>query len=297
MLFERQRLLLALVDALGAPVAQTDFQKLLFLYTREWETEPSYDFVPYQYGGFSFSSYADKRRLIERGLLVEDEQRWELTDVGRKAIFPDRALRERAKRFATNRGTLRGDALIAEVYRRHPYYATRSKIVNRVLRSASDRARVEAAQPVKRGPGLVTIGYEGKSLEAYLNLLLQDSVTLLCDVRRNPLSRKYGFSKSTLKNACENVGLCYEHLPELGIASEERRELNTQADYDALFAAYEKQSLPQQGAALARIRRWIEEGERVALTCYEAQPCQCHRHCIAEALERGGRRRLVVSHL
>ncbi len=297
MLFERQRLLLALVDALGVPVTPTDFQKLLFLYTREWETEPSYDFVPYQFGGFSFSSYADKRRLIERGLLVDDEQRWELTEAGRTAILPSRALRERAKRFATNRSALRGDALIAEVYRRHPYYATRSKIVNRVLPSAADRARVEAAQPVKRGPGLVTIGYEGKSLEAYLNQLLQDSVTLLCDVRRNPLSRKYGFSKSTLKNACENVGLRYEHLPELGIASEERRELVTQADYDALFATYETEWLPNQTPKLEIIRQWIDEGERVALTCYEALPCQCHRHCVAEALERGGRRKLLVSHL
>lgn len=297
MLFERQRLLLALVDALGAPVAQTDFQKLLFLYTREWEAEPSYDFVPYQFGGFSFSSYADKRRLIERGLLAEDEQRWELTDAGRKAIAPARALRERVKRFATTRGTLRGDALIAEVYRRHPYYATRSKIVSRVLTAAADRARVDEAQPVKRGPGLVTIGYEGKSLEAYLNQLLQDSVTLLCDVRRNPLSRKYGFAKGTLSKACEGVGIRYEHLPELGIASEERRELVTQADYDALFATYERESLPRQGAALARIRQWMGEGERVALTCYEALPCQCHRHRVAEALERGGGRKLLVSHL
>ncbi len=131
----------------------------------------------------------------------------------------------------------------------------------------------------------------------YLNLLLQDSVALLCDVRRNPLSRKYGFSKGTLKNACENVGIRYEHLPELGIASEERRELVTQADYDALFTTYERESLPRQGEALDRIRQWIESGERVALTCYEALPCQCHRHCVAEALERGGKRKLLVSHL
>ncbi|HCN78257.1 MAG TPA: DUF488 domain-containing protein, partial [Verrucomicrobiales bacterium] len=44
MLFERQRLLLALLDTLGEPLKSTDFQKLLFLYTREWEQEPSYDF-------------------------------------------------------------------------------------------------------------------------------------------------------------------------------------------------------------------------------------------------------------
>src|SRR5690606_11617831 len=73
MLFDRQRLLLVLVDALGGDVANTDFQKLLFHYTQEWETEPTYEFVPYQFGGFSFTSYADKRRLIEHGLLAADE--------------------------------------------------------------------------------------------------------------------------------------------------------------------------------------------------------------------------------
>ena len=136
----------------------------------------------------------------------------------------------------------------------------------------------------------------GPQLESYLNRLLRAGVTLLCDVRRNPLSRKYGFSKGTLSKACEGVGIRYEHLPELGIASEERRELETQADYDALFAEYERESLPKQTAALAKIRGWVEAGERVALTCFERLPHQCHRHCVAEALDqRGGC--LVALHL
>jgi uncharacterized protein (DUF488 family) len=67
---------------------------------------------------------------------------------------------------------------------------------------------------------------------------------------------------------------------------QERRELHTQADYDALFAAYERDNLPKQGEALAKIRTWVASGHCVALTCYEAEPCQCHRHCVAEALER-----------
>lgn len=298
MLFERQRLLLTLADALDGKVASTDFQKLLFLYTKEWETEPSYDFVPYQFGSFSFSSYADKRRLIERGLLEDDAQRWVLTDTGRTAARRERALADRTRRFATAHVKLRGDALIAEVYRRYPYYATRSRIAERVLPDKADRVAIAAAQPVSRGPGLVTIGYEGRSLEGYLNALLQDSVTLLCDVRRNPLSRKYGFSKSTLSKACENVGIRYEHLPELGIASAERKELVTQADYDALFATYERESLPQQGMALTKIRGWIEQdGLRVALTCYEAEACQCHRHCVAEALGQLSGEWLVPNHL
>lgn len=122
------------------------------------------------------------------------------------------------------------------------------------------------------------------NLEGYLNRLISAGVTLLCDVRRNPLSRKYGFSKGTLAKGCEGVGIRYEHVPELGIASEERRELVTQADYDALFAVYRRDALPRQEKALARIRQWVDEGERVALTCFEALPEQCHRHCVADAL-------------
>jgi hypothetical protein len=59
--------LLTLLDAIGEPVGPTGFQKLLFLYT-----PPSYDFVPYKFGAFSFASCADKRKLIAEGLLAED---------------------------------------------------------------------------------------------------------------------------------------------------------------------------------------------------------------------------------
>jgi hypothetical protein len=58
--------------------------------------------------------------------------------------------------------------------RRHPYYATRSEIVERVLSGSGDRARVAAARPARLKPGLVTIGYEGKALERYLNQLLRE---------------------------------------------------------------------------------------------------------------------------
>jgi uncharacterized protein (DUF488 family) len=297
MLNERQRLLLTLLDALREPVGNTDFQKLLFLYTQECEASPSYEFVPYKFGAFSFTSYADKRKLTVEGMIEEDEQNWKLTATGRETARKHAVTPLVASRFCRERAKLRGNALIAEQYRKFPYYATRSEIVEKVLPDAESRQRVNEARPKKAPAGLVTIGYEGRSLEAYLNLLLKNSVTLLCDVRRNPLSRKYGFSKKTLTHACEGVGLRYEHLPELGIDSEERRELKTQADYDALFAEYERKSLPKQTEALAKIRAWVGQGERVALTCFERLPHQCHRHCVAEALAHGAGRDLVAVHL
>ncbi|MGO8992152.1 MAG: DUF488 family protein [Polyangiaceae bacterium] len=284
-LFERQRLLLGLLDALGGRAGRLDFQKLLFLYCQEAGSAGGYEFVPYRFGAFSFTSYADRRKLVERGLLVDDEDDWRLTDGGRKAVGRLGDLRLSA--FARRHRDLRGEALVAETYRRFPFYATRSEIAERVLHGDNEAlVRIEEARRAPTAPSLATIGYEGRTIESYLNELLQAGVTLLCDVRRNALSRKYGFAKSTLSTGCAGVGIRYEHLPELGIAAEQRRSLETQADYDALFDDYERESLPQQGGALATIQSWIGTGERVALTCYERLPHQCHRHCVAEALER-----------
>jgi hypothetical protein len=297
MLFDRQRVLLELLDALNEPVGSTDFQKLLFLYTREGESIPSYDFVPYRFGCFSFTSYADKRRLVEQEL-IEDGEIWKLTEKGRRISRTGERSPLPMARSAKQYKSLRGNSLVADVYQRYPYFATRSEILEKVLPKKEDRARVDSARPAKTTPGLVTLGYESKTLEAYLNQLLQDGVTLLCDVRRNPLSRKYGFSKSTLSNACEKVGIRYEHLPELGIPSEKRQDLETQTDYDKLFATYERTMLPKQTKTLVKIAGWIkEEGQRVALTCFELLPHQCHRHCVSDALQKTFGPKMAAHHI
>lgn len=295
MLYARQRLLLNLLDAVDGEAANTDFQKWLFLYTRESEAAPSYEFVPYNYGCFSFTSYADRRKLVELGLLDGNADGWKLTDEGRAEA---RRRPVDVAGFHARYGALQGQPLVAEVYRRYPWFATRSQILDKVITDPAERAAIEAVRPAPGKPGIATIGYEGKNLEQYLNQLLRDGVTLLCDVRRNPLSRKYGFSRSTLKPACEKLGIRYEHLPELGIASDRRQSLDAQADYDALFADYERDDLPKQTAALERIAGWVlAEGHRVALTCFEREPHQCHRHCVADALAGRHHDRLAPTHL
>jgi len=296
-LIGRQRQLLALLHAFGGRERNLDFQKLLFLYCQEPHATGAYEFVPYKYGAFSFTSYADRRKLIERGLLVNDEHHWQLAPEGKRAVGGTKDIILSA--FARRHRDLRGDALVAETYRRFPYYATRSEVAERVLRGDKKALERIAAARALSSPAahLLTIGYEGRTLESYLNTLLSAGVTLLCDARRNPISRKYGFSKGTLAKGCEGVGIRYEHLPELGIASEQRRSLETQADYDALFAEYERDYLPKQGDALTKIAAWVRGGERVVLTCYERLPQQCHRHCVAEALERGFGTRMAARHL
>src|ERR1700733_1374690 len=161
MLFDRQRRLLALLDAHNGEVGHLDFQKLLFLYCQEIGENP-YEFVPYKYGGFSFTSYADKRRLTGQGLLADEERVWKLTEAGKVSATVNSLVRMKMDQFAKRYQGLRGDALVAEAYRRYPYYAIHSEIAKRVL--ATDSAalqRIEKARPSADLPGLCTIGYEG----------------------------------------------------------------------------------------------------------------------------------------
>lgn len=296
MLYKRQRMLLGLLHTLGGSIRNRDFQKLLFLYTMDVEEDPSYKFVPYHYGCFSFISYADRRKLVSGGYLDEDDKVWRLTKAGKADALEYPAWTQDMVEFSRQQ-RLRGKKLIAETYRRYPYYATRSKIVDQLDLKAKDRRRIEASRPPLRQAGLLTVGYEGRTLEDYINVLFRAGVTVLCDVRRNPLSRKYGFSKGVLSRTCDAFGISYEHVPELGISSERRKNLNTKADYRSLFKAYIRDTISTHENILKEIQSWIHKGERVALTCFEHDPQTCHRHCVADALVRLDESPACVEHL
>jgi len=74
MLVTRQRQLLQLLDVLGGSAGKLDFQTLLFLDCQKLSAGAPYDFVPYKCGPFSFTSYADRRKLVERGLGAADDR-------------------------------------------------------------------------------------------------------------------------------------------------------------------------------------------------------------------------------
>ena len=287
-LFKRHLLVLALLRSFGGSVGRTDFQKLLFLYCQEQHspylsTTKHYEFVPYRYGAYSLTCDADLRRLRKQGLLSEGEN-WKLTEKGRSVgeKFLDGTIREFSSRYADKRG----NRLIKETYEQFPYYATRSEKAEVLFKDDPGTLQlIKDSRPKAAPAALFTIGYEGKQLEEYLNLLLRSSVTILCDVRSNPISRKYGFSKTTLSQICSKLNIRYEHLPKLGVESKDRRGLQSQVEFKSLFRAYKKSILESQTNNLEAILNWISSGEIVALTCFENEHMQCHRHCVVAALE------------
>ena len=281
-MYYRRKVILALLESFDGELGKISFQKLLFLFTRHQE-KPAFDFVPYKQGCFSFQSYADMRTMMKYEMVSEEKEKWTKTD----KINYTNTLTAKDKQlllYVKNKfGTFTSDELIEYTYKNYPYYAYKSTISKKFL-TAKELDTVSETASENNETVLYTIGYEGISLEQYLNKLILNNVNVLCDVRKNSLSMKYGFSKSQLQNACENLGIKYMHIPDLGIDSDKRQSLNSQSDYDNLFDEYAKTTLVAKRTVVREVLTILESNKRIALTCFEAHECQCHRGTLAKAI-------------
>lgn len=282
-MYYRRKIVLALLQLFGGQLEKIHLQKLLFLLSN-MQDKAAYNFIPYKYGCYSFTAHADMKAMAAQGMLSEYEKSYakkDPTDYLKQLSTADLELLQELK---VRYGKMSGDALIRHTYLHFPFYAIKSEIVENIL-SREEADLVSKAKPWSNQTVLFTIGYEGLSLEEYLTRLLKNDVKVLVDVRSNPLSMKYGFSKNQLKRYCTSLDIGYVHMPELGIQSRQRRELHTQSDYDRLFAAYRKKILPQTTDLQINILNLLKTHKRIALTCFEANVCQCHRKHLAEAIQ------------
>jgi uncharacterized protein (DUF488 family) len=281
-MFYRRKIILALIQAFGNKLDKIPLQKLLFLFTSRQE-KPDYDFIPYLYGCYSFSASADLIAMARNGNIAEDGNHYislEKTNYISTLREPDKNILREIKGIY---GEMSANDLMKHTYLNHQYFAINSVKAKKLL-NPEDYAKVVNARPVCDDTTLYTVGYEGISLEAYLNKLIKNDIKVLVDVRNNPLSMKFGFSKTLLKTFCENLSIQYLHIPEVGIQAEYRRGLNSQADYDALFKIYRKNNLTRTASHQQQILDLLIDKKRIALTCFEANICQCHRKHLAEAI-------------
>jgi len=258
-------------------------QKLLFLFTKR-QTKAEYDFIPYRFGCYSHSANADMAAMVRKNFLNEYKEHFEKKDKVNylTQIKPDDKtfLLEIKNKY----GKMSATALMKHTYLSYPFYATRSEAAENIL-SKDELAKVNEAKPKSSKTILFTIGYEGISLEEYLVRLLTNDVKILVDVRNNPVSMKYGFNKNQLKRFCESLDIQYLHFPEVGIQSNQRQELNSQKDYDKLFSTYRINNLNRTTKTQTEILNLLKQHKRIALTCFEANVCECHRKHLAEIIE------------
>ena len=260
-----------------------EMQKKMFLLTRDLppHEKAPYAFFPYQFGCYSLQCDRDSRTLLDDGLLCKENKRL----FARADCIVSPQWRDALQRFVTSAaGKLPEEKLVRHVYQKHPYYAINRKNLEEVLHDDCDRKAVQRARPSKRGRALFTIGYEGLPFEEYVNRLIEEDVRLLVDVRANPLSRKPGFSKGKLREILPNAGIEYKHMPELGIVGRLRRDLPDAESRRRLFADY-RARLPGLRSKVEEIYDLMQKHRRIALTCYEADAADCHRHCVSDEMQ------------
>lgn len=174
--------------------------------------------------------------------------------------------------------------IVHESYRLLPQTALRSEMAADLLSGAELQA-VQATKPKPSAPGLYTIGYEGLDIDAFLNKLLGAGITLLCDVRRNAQSMKYGYSRKQLEKYCKSAGIRY--LPSSGArhcigetSGTERPRGLPQAVHGVREALPARSGLQQENLLFD-----VQMEHRVADRCaFKADPDCCHRSHLADSL-------------
>jgi hypothetical protein len=281
-LLKRQRLLLAVLESIGQEVEAHKIQQLVFLVSQLHPVK-YYHFAPVSEGVKSFELEYDIGSLKIKGLLhYDDEFLTPLLTGFIRALPPD--LASDVSRSILEFGGKNYDELAREIFSRYPYYAIKSELRHSVL-SHEELDKVEETRAVGITPKLYTIGYEGLHLEEYINLLLGQNIRMLIDVRKNAYSMKFGFSRHILERGLREAGIHYIHLSGLGVDSAKRREATTDKQWYNMFQEYYEETLPLHGKELSTIKEMIERLNRVAITCYEATPEECHRSYVARALE------------
>ena len=133
---------------------------------------------------------------------------------------------------------------------------------------------------------IYTIGYEATTMADFLAALTKAGVKRVIDVRALPLSRRPGFSKSSLAASLKEAGIDYVHLKALG-TPKRGRDAAKKGDVATLTAVYDDQlALPEAQAAAAQMLDLAQDTPS-ALLCYEREPEHCHRTLLLDAVGEG----------
>jgi uncharacterized protein (DUF488 family) len=131
-----------------------------------------------------------------------------------------------------------------------------------------------------------TIGYEGLSINEFIDILHAHGIKTVVDVRELPLSRKPGFSKKALSSALEQEGIIYIHMRNLGAPREVRHSLRENGSWTTYCRQYEL-VLDENKDCLAELQK-LSNRFKIALLCFERDFSTCHRSLITNRMQQTG---------
>jgi uncharacterized protein (DUF488 family) len=175
---------------------------------------------------------------------------------------------------------------------------TSSSVTRRTQATSQSELPLADAIPKPQTLGaqlVLTIGHSSRDAASLVALLQAHEVVLLIDVRAAPYSRRHPhFNREALAAALATVGISYRHMPSLGgMRRPLPSSLNEGWKEDGFrgFADY------MQGPGFAAARDELiaaAQVQRAAVMCAEADPTQCHRRLICDALVARG---IAVEHI
>ena len=142
-------------------------------------------------------------------------------------------------------------------------------------------------------PTLLTLGYQLRSSEEFLQLLSDASVDVLVDVRETAWSHKAGFSKRGLEVSLRSRNIAYVHARFVGNPKRLRTDAPTHEECLRRYEGHIKENSEIFEMFDELICRLIEAEKRVCVTCYERHPDDCHRGLLAGWWRDMGHREVV----
>lgn len=139
---------------------------------------------------------------------------------------------------------------------------------------------------------ILTIGYEGAQIDAFISTLLAAGVETVVDIRAVAVSRRKGFSKTALTEHVRKAGMNYIHFRDLGDPKPGREAARAgyYSEFRKIYASHlETDAAQLQLDQLAQLVRH----ERIALLCYESDATHCHRTMVAESLVKNQKSKIV----
>lgn len=129
-----------------------------------------------------------------------------------------------------------------------------------------------------------TLGYQGLSLENYVETLLASNVGIVLDVREVAWSYNRRYIKSVLQKTLIEAGIKYTHLRICGNPSSNRK---TATSIEECLSRY-RDYLNENAECLETLLKYVElasgRNQPACLTCYEHKAEDCHRKILTDAL-------------
>jgi uncharacterized protein (DUF488 family) len=142
---------------------------------------------------------------------------------------------------------------------------------------------------------IYTIGHSTRSHAELIELLRENGIELLLDIRRIPYSRHNPqFNREEMVKVMPPTGIRYEHCTELGGVKPPQEVIDRAkscSERSRGFAGYMESEPFKRGLEHALA---LASESRVALMCAESDPSHCHRFWVADALAARG---VAVRHI